>query len=119
MKRAALLISAALLAGCVSLAPAYERPGSPVPDQWPAYAETADARAKLPAWRSFYGDPKLVALIDIALEQNRDLRIAALNIERARQAYRIQRSDLLPNIDAGAQATSQEVPTALGGAGET
>lgn len=116
-------LAAVLLAGCVSLDPRYETPATPTPESWPqgpAYeAQAVDARAALPAWRDFYADAKLRQVIELALEQNRDLRIAALNIERARASYRIQRAELLPGVDGAVQGASQELPVALGGTGET
>lgn len=116
-------ISATLLAGCVSLDPRHETPALPTPDAWPqgpAYAaSTETASGALPAWREFYADPKLQQLIDIALRENRDLRVAALNIERARAAHRIQRSELLPSVNGAVQGVAQQTPIALGGTGET
>jgi multidrug efflux system outer membrane protein len=98
-----LLAAALLLGGCAVLEPAYEQPPLPVAQDWPASANTeAQAGAALPDWRAFYADPKLQQLIAIALEENRDLRIAALNIERSRSLYRVQRSASLPSIDASA-----------------
>jgi len=114
---------AALLTACVSLDPHLETPALPTPNAWPqgpAYASPpATAAAALPAWRDFYAYPKLRQLIEIALRENRDLRIAALNIERSRAAHRVQRSELVPNIDGLAQGVSQQAPPALGGTGET
>src|SRR5262245_5833750 len=101
----------ALLAGCVSLAPHYQRPEAPVAQQWPqgeSYAAQPAETKPLPAWRDFYADPKLRALIERALEENRDLRVAALNIERARQLYRVQRSQTLPTIAGEVQGNIQE-----------
>ncbi|MGE0827892.1 MAG: efflux transporter outer membrane subunit [Hyphomonadaceae bacterium] len=93
---AALLVSA-----CAVLEPHYERPGLPVPNQWPDSAATLPAGSTaLPEWRAFFTDQKLQTLIGMALEENRDLRVAALNIERARSQYRIQRAQSLPAIDA-------------------
>lgn len=116
-------LAAVLLAGCVSLDPHYETPAAPTPEAWPqgaAYeAPVADANTALPEWRDFYADAKLRQVIELALEQNRDLRIAALNIERARAAHRIQRSELLPSVDGSVSGTSQELPISMGGTGET
>lgn len=108
MIRNAAAFSAALMLGaCAVFEPRYEQPPLPAPGQWPsgpAYdgaAQVAGAAA-LPAWPEFFADEKLRALIALSLENNRDLRIAALNIERARAQYRIQRSQRLPAIDATA-----------------
>ena len=108
---------ALLLAGC-SLAPVYERPAAPVATAWkqagpqPGDAAAAPAAAEL-GWREFYTEPGLQRLIAMALEHNRDLRMAILNIEAARATYGIQRADRLPGIGAAAGATRQRVPDDL------
>jgi len=104
------------LAGCATMAPKYERPAAPVPSAWPsgpAYKEAAvkpadKAVADIP-WQEFFVDPRLRKVIALALENNRDLRVAALNIERTRAQYQIQRSDLFPKVDATAGATYQRI----------
>lgn len=107
------LAAAILLAGCATLEPKYEQPVAPVPAQWPAAsvgnAPTA-AETVLPEWRTFFADQKLSALIDIALKENRDLRVAALNIERARAAHNIQRAALIPGIDGSVAGAIQDTP---------
>ena len=60
-------------------------------------------------WQEFFVDPQLRKLIDLALDNNRDLRVAALNIERSRAQYQIQRSDLFPKVDASANADFQRI----------
>ena len=97
MKRLALI----LLAGCAAMAPAYERPAAPVPASLPGGEGTA---ASVP-WARFVHEPRLREIIEQALAQNRDLRRAALDIEAARQQYRLQRAQALPSVDAGASAT--------------
>lgn len=115
-----LLLAFLLLAGCSSLAPRYSRPVPPVPASWPE-GETAPPLAGQPAaeiaWQDFFVNPQLKKVIALALENNRDLRIALLNIERARAQYRIQRSELLPNLDATAAGSAQRVPADLSGSG--
>ncbi len=108
-----------LLGGC-TLAPKYTRPDAPVPAQWPtgaAYKETklvasAPAVAELP-WRDFFTDEHLQKVIGIALDNNRDLRLAALNVERARALYGIQRAELLPAVDAVGLISKQGIPADL------
>ncbi|HRE43757.1 MAG TPA: efflux transporter outer membrane subunit [Terricaulis sp.] len=106
MRRVLLSFSAALaLSACAVLEPGYDRPALPTPDAWPdsaAAAETA-SEAAMPEWRAFFADEKLSALIEIAIENNRDLRVAALNIERARSQYRIQRAQSVPGVSAVGQ----------------
>lgn len=100
---------AAMLAGCASMAPPYERPAAPVPTQFrdvPAMGETSETVAAQP-WRQVFLDARLQQVIALALTNNRDLRVALLNIEKARAQYRIQRADLFPGIDASASQTAQ------------
>ena len=114
------------LGGCATMAPKYKQPAAPVPASWPngpAYRETkAGAGEKAVAdipWQEFFVDPNLRKLIALALENNRDLRVAALNIERSRALYQIQRSDLFPMVDATAGANYQRVPAGLSVTGKT
>ena len=103
---AAGLATSVLLAGCMNLAPTYERPASPVAASYGAEAATAagaEAAADI-EWQRYFGDERLKRLIDIALKHNRDLRIAILNIEQARATYQIRRADELPTVGAGATA---------------
>jgi len=110
--------AAALLAGC-SLIPEYGRPAAPVAEQFSG-ATSQDAgqtpSAAIP-WQDFFKDPRLVRLVDIALANNRDMRVAALNVEKAGAQFRIQRAGLFPEVDAQA-AGSRSSPNpyqALGG----
>ena len=101
------------LAGCMSLAPSYERPAAPVPAAWPIVADS-DAPATAPIdWQQFFADARLRSVIDLALANNRDLRVATLNIERARAIYQIQRSELLPDIAATGSGNNQRLPADL------
>ncbi|HEX3759237.1 MAG TPA: efflux transporter outer membrane subunit [Kofleriaceae bacterium] len=90
------------LIGC-TLAPRYERPALPVPDRFAGAGGTLAAADQ--GWRKMFGDPRLQALIALALANNRDLRVAALNIELAQAQYRVQRAGLLPSVDANASWT--------------
>ncbi|KGM54356.1 transporter [Lysobacter daejeonensis GH1-9] len=104
--------------GCATLAPSLPAADTATPADWPLPANTGEgAPTTVPAdgvptvpiadigWRDFFADPKLDALVETALANNRDLRVAALNVERARGQYRIQRADRLPAL--GATATLQ------------
>ena len=119
MKRLGLMSLALLLAGCASMAPPYERPAAPVAASYPGEggAAAAGAAAAQPAadldWRLFFTDPRLKALIELALHNNRDLRVAVLNIERVRAQYQVQRAEQLPTVQLG--ATGLEQPKAAGG----
>lgn len=94
-----------ILSAC-SLAPQYRRPDAPVPAQWPqseAYQDIRTVEAPIASeldWRAFFTDPGLQQLIDLALVNNRDLRLAAQNVERARAMYGIQRAELFPAVNA-------------------
>ncbi|HKY80570.1 MAG TPA: efflux transporter outer membrane subunit [Sphingobium sp.] len=111
------------LAAC-DMAPKYVRPQLPVPaasPSGPAYpAASASDAAIVPAdtaWRDFFTDPRLVRVIETALVNNRDLRIALANVEQARAQYRIQRADLLPTVAVNGSATYQDTPFAQQGGG--
>jgi multidrug efflux system outer membrane protein len=103
------LLLLAFLAAC-SLEPKYRRPEAPVPAQYPSGdpyrepAQSATPRASDLDWRTFLRDPRLVRLVEVALEQNRDLRVAALNVSQVQAQYRIQRSAELPTVAGFAQA---------------
>lgn len=91
-----------LLAGCHSMAPPHERPAMPVAQSFPATdnIETeANAAASL-GWQDYFADPQLLALLNRALDYNRDLRQAVLRVENARALYGIQRADLFPGLNA-------------------
>ena len=112
---------AVVLAGCVSMAPRYDRPDAPVPAQFPD-SPAGDAAAQAVAsldWRQVFLDPRLQQVIAQALDNNRDLRVAVLNIEKARAQYRIQRADLLPSVDAVASQTAQRSSAATSGTGSS
>lgn len=108
--RLAPLAAAALLAACVDLAPEYQRPAAPVPAAFPVAGATDGAVAAERPWRSQFADPRLQRLVELALEQNRDLRIAALNIEQARAQYRVQDAARLPTISAAGSGTHGRTP---------
>jgi len=122
MKRNLFLLAVAIttfLGGC-TLAPEYTKPASPVPTDWPtgaAYRETksdtvAPTAVGLPWWE-FFTDGRLQEIIWIALNNNRDLRLAALNVERARAYYGIQRAELLPSVQAVGSGIKERVPADL------
>ncbi len=123
-----ILLSLTGIAICVTgckMAPKYTRPEPPIPAAWPtgqAYAEDpvmadAPAASELP-WREFFTDPKLQQVIETALENNRDLRLAALNVERARSLYGIQRQELYPSLYATAGGGEQRASADLTSPGQ-
>ncbi|MCY0913311.1 efflux transporter outer membrane subunit [Massilia sp. H27-R4] len=91
-----------VLAGCASMAPKYERPAAPVAPAFPAQAMSSASTeaASAIAWQRFFADARLKQLIELALANNRDLRVAILNIEQARAQYQIRRADRLPTLNA-------------------
>ena len=122
-----------MVSGC-NLAPDYKRPDAPVSTQWPtmprvtydqkanistlaqqpasAVASLASSGAEM-GWREVFLDPRLQALIEIGLDNNRDLRIAVARMEQARAQYGVQRGALFPQIGAGIQGTRQRLPSDL------
>jgi multidrug efflux system outer membrane protein len=110
---------AATLTAC-TLAPRYQRPEAPVPA---AFEDAAPASTLVPAadigWREFFPDAELQNLIARALANNRDLRVATLNVEAARAQYRIQRADLVPSIEAQGTANNQRVPASVSPTGQS
>jgi multidrug efflux system outer membrane protein len=100
--------------------PKYSQPAAPVPGNWPV-AQTAQAPTAKVAesrWQDFFVDAQLRQLIALALENNRDLRVAALNIERSRALYQIRRADLWPRVDGSAGASYQRLPEDFTGNGQ-
>jgi len=118
-----LAVTAFILGGC-SLIPDYKTPESPVAAQWPAgpaYSptESAQVAAAEQGWRQFFHDPALQQLIQSSLENNRDLRVAALNIDAYRAQYRIQRADLFPAVSATGSGSRQRMPANTTGTGQS
>ena len=111
-RSAAFALAAALLAGC-SMMPTYERPAAPVTADWPYPAAAGDTVARELPWQQFFTDERLRRLIGIALDNNRDLRVAILNIEQARAQYDIRRADQVPNV--GFSAGGSRVNSGNGG----
>ncbi|THF67573.1 efflux transporter outer membrane subunit [Pseudothauera nasutitermitis] len=114
--RVAALYCALALAGCASLAPEYQRPEAPVPGHFstPSQADATGsagldrADAGLRPWREVFIDPRLQQVVDLALANNRDLRVAVLNIEKSRAQYRIQGAEQWPSIQAaGGQSAAR------------
>ncbi|WP_313212402.1 efflux transporter outer membrane subunit [Stenotrophomonas sp.] len=99
-----------VLSGCSTLEPRSTEVAPAIPAQWPGTA-TAGAVTTAPmevadiGWRDFFVDPRLQTVITHALENNRDLRVAVLNVERARAQYRIQRADRVPAVGVQGQMT--------------
>lgn len=116
-----LMAAAVLLPGCTMI-PKYTRPEAPVPSNWPegpSYRET-QATQEAPAatelnWREFFTDGRLQTVIGTALANNRDLRLAALNVEKTRALYRIQRAQLLPVVEGTGKRIHERIPAEIAG----
>ncbi len=110
------LIAVVQVAGCVDLAPAYHRPGLPVPASFSATSPIT-ASPDLGSWRTFFRDPRLAKMIDLALANNRDLRVAVANVAAARGDYVVQRSSLFPKLSAVGAASYGQTPASVAGGG--
>jgi multidrug efflux system outer membrane protein len=113
------LLAASALSAC-TLAPKTVRPELPVANAWPIAGANTNSTASAAdlGWRDVFIDPRLQGVIDLALANNRDLRVATLNIEQSRAQYRIQRAALVPAVDAtgtGTQAQSSSAQVISGG----
>ncbi|MFA6147722.1 MAG: efflux transporter outer membrane subunit [bacterium] len=118
-------LSLLFLSNCATMAPKYVRPAAPVPGAWPsgeAYGP-AEARggafssADLP-WGDFFRNGSLRKVIALSLSNNRDLKVAALAIERSQALYGIRRADLFPQVDATGGGLVTRTPETLTGTGK-
>ena len=110
-----IVASSALLGAC-SMNPMYVRPDAPVASTFTGEVagSTLNSRAATDiGWREFFPDQRLQVLIASALENNRDLRTAALRIEEARALYNVQSADLLPNVNGTANGVRTRTPGSL------
>jgi multidrug efflux system outer membrane protein len=114
--RLTLLSAALLLSGCINLAPDYQQPEAPLPQQWPSASTSQFGQASIDlGWRQFIVDQRLRQVIEQSLQNNRDLRVALLNVEKARALYRIQRAELLPAISLDGSGSHSNTPADLNG----
>lgn len=106
-----------------SLATKYEQPELPVPANFlqenKAQSSNNENLGLVLSWQNFFQDEQLKALIQTALENNRDLSVAALNVEKARALYRIERSDAFPQLALQGSGQHQNVSSNLVGGGST
>ena len=115
MKRLIIASLAAALSAC-TLMPHYQRPQSPAPNQWPAdsgdaaVAVSGNVSADQIGWRDFFTDPRLQRLVETALENNRNLRIAVLNVAASEAQFRVERGNLFPAISASGSGLAERVP---------
>ncbi|WP_369991387.1 efflux transporter outer membrane subunit [Pseudomonas xanthosomatis] len=100
------LLLALALAGCANLAPDYQRPATPVAGQWQQRQASGSSSTEV-SWQALFVDSRLRDTVALALAGNRDLRVAALNVEYQRAQYRIQRAALFPAVSTSADGTRQ------------
>lgn len=117
MKRSLMCLAVlGVLSGC-SMIPEYKRPASPIADVWPTgetYApQSSDTQAMNLGWQDFFQDPQLQRLIGVALANNRDLRVAVLNVEAYRSLYGIQRAAVFPDVSADGSGSRGRTPASL------
>lgn len=110
-----LAAAACLLASACSLAPATQLPAPPVPASWPvgdAYLAQNEAALPLVEHTDVFRDTRLLQLIEAALANNRDLRIAYANIAAARAQVRVVRSAQFPALGVGGGITGTRTGSA-------
>jgi multidrug efflux system outer membrane protein len=123
MKRSAVVIGVATIAAlsACTMEPHYSRPAAPVAPTWNGNAAGASDKTDVAdvGWRQFFPDPVLQRLIGLALANNRDLRVAVLNVQAAQAQYRIQRADLFPTISATGLEQVEHYPAGVLGGSAT
>ncbi|PNU04984.1 efflux transporter outer membrane subunit [Novosphingobium guangzhouense] len=107
----------AIALGACSLAPKYAQPALPVPTSWPvgdAYLQQNEASLPTVSYKDIFRDPRLQALIEEALVNNRDLRVAAANVAAARAQVRVTRASQFPAVGISGSATDTETGGGFG-----
>lgn len=120
LRNLTLILIASTAVGACTLAPKYERPTLPVAQTWstPGAEPAGSVTAADLDWRQVLVDPRLQGVVDLALKQNRDLRVAVLNIEKARAQYGVQRSALFPGINGTLSEQRSHTPAATSQTGQ-
>ena len=113
MTKHLLAVTLGLLLGGCSLAPDYQRPATPAGATWQASTDVTTTRG----WKGTFSDPQLQQLITLALSNNRDLRIAALNVQSYEARYRIQRAAQLPTVGVDGSGSRQQTAGDINGSG--
>ena len=111
------MLALGTLSGCANLAPDFMRPAAPVAATWPETGGAVVGEGKALAeigWQDFFTDARLKQLVELSLQNNRDLRVAALNVEAYRALYRSQRADLLPSVAADGSGSRNSARCASG-----
>ena len=120
-----LLYTFIIVLGSCTMAPEYKRSEVPIPSKLPdgiPYKDSKDdgsvTKVSELKWEDFFTDPKLKEVIAAALKNNRDLKLAALNVEKAMAMYGIKRSELIPTVSGSASMNKQHVPADLSTTGK-
>ena len=108
--------AALALSGCTMI-PKYERPAAPVSASYPGAGKISETHAADIAWCGFIAEERLRKLVELALANNRDLRVAVLNVQKSQAQYRVTRSALFPEIDASGSFTRAKSSSANFGPG--
>lgn len=116
LKHLAWMPGALALSACINLAPFYSQPEAPVPASLGTVSTEQKPLTEV-SWQSFITDKRLQQVLDLALKNNRDLRVATLNIERARAQYQVQRADLFPSVNAALSETASKGMSNVGNNG--
>lgn len=117
----AVIMAMGALSGCANLAPDFMRPAAPIAATWPETGGAVVGEGKALAeigWQDFFTDARLKQLVELSLQNNRDLRVAALNIDKARAQYRISDAARYPAINASGGQTAQQTADDLSQTGE-
>lgn len=114
-------LAVVILAGCTMI-PKYHQPPAPISKNWPENVGANNSQASTNAvanigWREFFQDPRLQELIELSLTNNRDLRVAMLNVAQTRAQYRIQFAALIPTAGVNAAGTRQRIAYGYAGSG--
>ncbi len=124
-KQIILSVAVLIFMGGCSLAPNYTQPLAPIPAEWPQGPAYKDPHTSVEAqtawnlsWQTFFTDPNMQRIIESALNNNRDLRLALLNVEKAAALYGIQRAELFPSLNAAGSMSNQWYPADLSSSGQ-
>jgi multidrug efflux system outer membrane protein len=109
MKHLIIASLAVISLNACTMMPHYQRPQSPVPDSWPVEASSGVSADQI-GWRDFFADARLQRLVEIALRNNRNLRIAVLNVAASEAQFRVERANLFPSISASGSAIVERLP---------
>ena len=119
IKKIVLGVAAAAALSACSMAPKYAQPQVET-GSFPAVSGSLNPTGQVAAtrlgWQDYFADARLQALMALALENNRDLRVAALNVEAVRAQYAIARADRLPALGATGTGNKGRVAQDLSGA---